>query len=520
MRKVANAVITAFTGNGNAGSTGDGGLATSAELDTPGLLATDASGNVYIADTGNNRVRKVASGLIGTVAGTHIGPPGGMAVNAAGVLFVSEPSLQSISAVTPDGSVTLIAGNGSIGFSGDGGLAPAAMLAEPGGIWLDSKGDILVADTYKYALRTDAGRTHSAFHQRGRCPDRHGGNAAGAAPHRQSILPGRRAHRWTTDCLCGHVGDRYPIDGNPTTDATGMAGIGVTLGGTAGPVVISATLAGLPPVQFHLTSNAPPIIPAIATGGISGAGGSTPPVADLSPGGLASVYGFNFAPAGTSCSRFRTATSVNGSLPTQLAGVCVQVAGVPAFLTYVGSTQVNFQVPNVPVGAPARGSGYELRRLKPSKFTAPVAVPVLAATPEFLYWVKNANGTNPVIAINAVTGAYVGAAGLIAGVTFIPAQPGDYLNTSMASRSDRTDPAIAPGTASATIANTTNAPSLMLGGAALPAANLLYAGASPGSPGLYQMNIQVPAGLASGDYPLVLTLGAFSTPTGAYLTVQ
>jgi uncharacterized protein (TIGR03437 family) len=532
VRKVTQAVISAFAGNGAAGSTGDGGLATSAELNAPGLLTTDAAGAVYISDTGNNRVRKVAGSLIATVAGTqtccgtkngatgtYIGPPGGLAVNAAGTLFVAEPGLQSISAVTPDGAITLIAGTGNIGFSGDGGLALAAMLAEPNGLWLDSKGDILIADTYNSRIRElipDAPTQLSIS----------GGDAQTGTAGTPLALPLTVTASFQAGVPIAGISIAFAVTSGTaflsaattTTDATGTAGVGVTLGGTPGPVTITATLTGLPPVQFHLTAVAAPVIPAIATGGISGAGGSIPPVAALSPGGLATVYGFNFAPAGTS-QQVQASDFVNGSLPTQLAGVCVQVGGVPAFLTYVSATQINFQVPEVPVGASANVVVIANCGGSSPTPTAPVAVPVQAATPEFLYWVKNATGANPVIAVNAVTGAYVGATGLIAGVNFVPAKPGDYLTIYGVSFGP-TNPAIAPGIAPASVAGVTNAYSAVLGTNALPEANLLYVGASPGTAGLYQMNIQVPAGLADGNYPLVLTLGTFSTPTGAYLTIQ
>jgi uncharacterized protein (TIGR03437 family) len=531
VRKVTQGVINLVAGTGTAGSTGDGGLATSATLNSPGLLATDSAGNVYISDTGNNRVRKVASGLMSTVAGvetccgtknggatgTYIGPPGGLAVNASGTLFVSEPSLQSIAAVTPDGAINLIAGTGIIGFSGDGGLAASAELAEPQGLWLDSKGNILVADTYNSRIREltlDAPTSLSIS----------SGDAQSSTAGTPLALPLIVKASFQAGVPIPGISISFAATSGTatlstavaTTDATGSAGIGVTLGGTPGAVVITATLTGLPPVQFHLTAVAAPVVPAIATGGISGAGGSIPPVAALSPGGLATVYGFNLAPAGTSQS-VQASDFVNGSLPTQLAGVCVQVGGVPAFLTYVSATQINFQVPHVPVGTSANVVVVTNCGAANPVPTAGVAVPVQAATPEFLYWVKNANGINPVIAINAVTGAYVGATGLIAGVTFVPAKPGDYLTIYGVSFGP-TSPAIAPGAAPAAVAGTTNAGSVTLG--TTPSFAPLYVGVSPGTAGLYQLNIQVPAGLPNGDYPLILKLGSFSTPTGAYLTIQ
>jgi uncharacterized protein (TIGR03437 family) len=97
------------------------------------------------------------------------------------------------------------------------------------------------------------------------------------------------------------------------------------------------------------------------------------------------------------------------------------------FVTLVTPGQINFQVPTVAVGAgvPVRvrtncGGSNEVA-------SAPQTVAVQAATPEFLYWVKNLDGRNPVVAVDALTGNYLGAAGLIPGVAFAPAKRGDYL---------------------------------------------------------------------------------------------
>ena len=136
-----------------------------------------------------------------------------------------------------------------------------------------------------------------------------------------------------------------------------------------------------------------------------------------------------------------------------------------------------------------------------------------------LFRSKNADGHDPVIAVNSLTGAYVGRAGLIAGASFTPAKAGDYL-TIYGISFGPTTPAVAPGTAPGATAATTNAPVVVLGIVPLDTANVLYAGVSPGTAGLYQLNIQVPAGLADGDYPITLRLGGFVTPPGGYVTVQ
>ena len=150
--------------------------------------------------------------------------------------------------------------------------------------------------------------------------------------------------------------------------------------------------------------------------------------------------------------------------------------------------------------------------------SATQSIATVPATPEFLYWTKPANGQNPVVTVNAVSGAYVGPAGLIPGVTFVPAKPNDIL-TIYAVSFGPTNPASIPGTPPTDAARTVATPTVKLGTTTLDPGLVLYAGVSPGSAGLYQLNIQLPATLADGNYPLVLTLGTVSTPVG-YLTVQ
>jgi uncharacterized protein (TIGR03437 family) len=238
----------------------------------------------------------------------------------------------------------------------------------------------------------------------------------------------------------------------------------------------------------------------------------------ISPGGLATIFGSNFAPAGT-VRAVQAADLVNGNLPTNLAGTCVVADGQQAFLTFVSPGQINFQVPAITVDATVDvqvvancGGADEVRG-------AAAKVRTAAASPEFLYWLKNTDGRNPVIAVNAVTGGYVAAAGLIPGLTFAPAKPGDIL-TIYGISFGPTSPAFAPGAAPVTTANTTNAASVTLGTITLNPADVLYAGVSPGIAGLYQLNIQVPENTPDGDLPLTLSVGSFKTPSLGFLTVR
>jgi uncharacterized protein (TIGR03437 family) len=144
-------VITAYAGNGIQGSSGDGGQATAAELFNPEGLAVDSANNLYIADSGNYRLRMVTpAGVISTVAliGTGVGA---LAVDGSGNVYVSGGEV--VVKVNAAGTVTPFAGNGNAGFSGDNGPAISASLLNPQGLCVDSAGNVYLADTQNNRIR-------------------------------------------------------------------------------------------------------------------------------------------------------------------------------------------------------------------------------------------------------------------------------------------------------------------------------------------------------------------------------
>ena len=173
VRKVAvsTGVITTIAGSGTSGYSGDSGAATSAQLYYPAGMALDGKGNLYIADTGNNVVREVAvsTGIITTVAGSGTAGysgDGGPATNAeldypvfvsldsAGNLFIADTSNDVIRKVNASsGTISTVAGNGEWGYRGDGGPAIAAELVQPRGLTFDIAGDLYIADTGNQVIR-------------------------------------------------------------------------------------------------------------------------------------------------------------------------------------------------------------------------------------------------------------------------------------------------------------------------------------------------------------------------------
>ncbi len=164
-------IITTVAGNGSSGYSGDGSQATGAQMGPTGV-AVDVSGNIYIADAGNNCIRKVnTSGIITTIAGNGYGAgsggitggyngdnipatsaelyyPMGVTVDISGNVYIADYENHRVRKVNTSGVITTIAGTGIIGQSGDGGPATAAELGSPEGVTMDVAGNIYVADNY------------------------------------------------------------------------------------------------------------------------------------------------------------------------------------------------------------------------------------------------------------------------------------------------------------------------------------------------------------------------------------
>ena len=167
--KVAGGIFTAFAGTGQNSYSGDGGPAAMAQIDTPGGVALDLAGNLYIADAANHRIRKMTpGGVITTVAGNgtpgfsgdgksalnaQLNSPGGVAVDPSGTIYIADTNNNRIRVVTPEGIIYTLAGNGNAGYFGDGGMAINGSLHAPQGVAVDSLGNFYIADTLDHRVR-------------------------------------------------------------------------------------------------------------------------------------------------------------------------------------------------------------------------------------------------------------------------------------------------------------------------------------------------------------------------------
>jgi len=362
VRKVAPAgTISTVAGNGISVFFGDGGPATSAALASPTGIAVDAAGNLYIADTLNHRVRRVtAGGIITTVAGNGLrgfagdgGPataafldePYGVAVDTAGNLFIADSSNNRIRKVTTNGAISTLAGNGRYAYAGDGGPATNASLAFPNGVAVDAAGNVYIADTRNARVRkvspngiisTLAGNG-SVFPFVG-----DGGPATSAtvsAPYSvaldgsgnvfvadlQRIRKVSLGGTITTVAGNGNIG--YSGDGGPATSASlGSQGVVVD---AAGNVFIADQSNRVRKVV------APVPAPALNVGGT--ANGASFQVGPLAPGTIASQFGVNLS------GDARLAGSL--PLPTTLGQTSLLLNTRPVPLFFVSPEQINFQIP-------------------------------------------------------------------------------------------------------------------------------------------------------------------------------
>jgi uncharacterized protein (TIGR03437 family) len=597
IRKVSNGVIATVAGDGTRGFDGDNGPATSAELDWPNGVALDSAGNLYVADSDNNRIRKVSNGVIPTVAGngaygysgdggpatsTELSAPYGVAVDSVGNLYVADTGNNRIREVTPAGIISTVAGNGTAGFSGDDGPATSAELDGLRGIVVDAAGNLDIADIMNNRIRQlvtltpfAVGCVYSVDQS---------AQSFGAAGGSVGVLASATSCPWLaisyvdwitiTSGASGSGTGLVTYSVSPNPDLASRSGTIWTAGGNSltvnqsgvtcslavGSRSIPAPASGLTGGTLTVTSNAPDCqwtavanvpwilvsagntgtgsgtvtytvgvntgglrtgtitvagqkvyvnqaasggsvssLASLSVGGIVNAASSSPPIA---PGSFVSIYGQNLADTATDWS----SAIVNGKLPTSLGGVQVVVDGQSAFISYVQPTQVNVLTP-------------------PDSAVGPVEVDVITNHGTVVA-IGTMAGISPALftyalqsrfyadALFATDYAYVAAVGALPGVTSRPAKAGDYVLL-FATGLGQTNPPYPVGqvlTAAYPVPDPSKV-SVQIGGQPAPVqfAGMTYAG-------LFQINIQVPNGIPAGDQPIVLAVAGQASLPAVYLT--
>lgn len=489
-----------FAGTGTAGFSGDGGQARSAQLSGPTDIAVDPAGNVYLVDSGVSRIRRVdISGVITTIIGNGTrataetvvpeGPaletaisPVGIAVDAAGRVTLAEGRIPMIRQFDPaTRRVRRIAGETPGGLAATGSGAASVTVDSTGSIYFTTVDNII------RVLRPLTASRFEAVSGTGQ-----------SAPVNTKLATPLVVRAASADGPLAGVSVGFSATGatvspaSAMTDAEGLARTEVTLGGTLGPVTITATVEGLTPVTFQATATAAvvtnPNRPAIRAGGVATAG-AFGGLSTISPGTWIEIFGSNLATATRPWGGddFRGAQA-----PTELDGVKVSVNNQAAFVAFISPNQINAQVPGgigtgmVPVTVTNTNGTSESFMIN-----AAAASPALLAPPVF-----SIGGVQYVVALHQ-DGAFVGREGLIPGANFRPARAGDVL-TLYGVGFGATTPAVPPGVV---VSGTPALPAVAvrLGDTA---ANVLFAGLAPSAVGLYQFNIVVPAGVPEGDVAL------------------
>jgi uncharacterized protein (TIGR03437 family) len=458
--------VTTIAGIGVQGFSGDGGLATAAALGRAVALALDPSGNLYIVDSVNQRVRRVATnGIITTIAGNgtsaYAGDGGlatlasfsfplGVAVDGSGNVYIADAGNNRVRKITAAGAISTVAGNGQAGFSGDGGTATSAALNLPSDVALDSAGNLYIADAGNNRIRmvsstgvitTIAGTSTNGF-------------SGDGGPAAQAVL-------------------NYPW--GLATDASGDVYVADRVNGRIR--LISANLTAPPSVPANAVLNAASFATDVA----------------VAPGAIVAIFGSNLAVG--------SMPATQSPLPIELDQTSVTFNGVAAPLFYVSPGQINAQVPfSIPSGS------VSVQVSRGTSTSTAEMVNIASASPG-IFIVNQANQT----------GAIVHLSGTVV-TTSAPAVAGEYLSIyctglgplNMAVQSGTAGPTTAP------LPQTVTTPTVTIGGTA---AVVAYSGLAPGFVGLYQVNVQVPAGLTAGNQQIQIVTGAAASNT-ATLAIQ
>jgi uncharacterized protein (TIGR03437 family) len=471
-------VIATIAGNGSPGFSGDGGQATSAALNTPMAVATDSTGNIYIADYANSRIRRVSpAGIITTVAGGALLPgfsgdggravgaalnfPGGVAVDAPGNLYIADMNNHRIRKVDTAGTITTVAGNGTKGFSGDGGPATAAALNLFGthaGLAVDTAGNLYIPDIANHRVRKV--------------------DTAGII---------------TTVAGNGIAG--FSGDGGPATSAglNNPTDVGVDAAGAL--YIADTTNNRVRKVTAPASTNAP----AIASNGVVNGASFQPGIVSNS---WVTIQGTSLAPGTNTWAN----AIVNGNLPTSLDRVTVTIGGKPGYLYYVSPSQINLIAPDIPAGAT------QVTVTTPSGASSTYTVNASLFGPAFFLW-----PSQQVVATRQDF-SFAARNGTFAGAQTVAAKPGEVIIL-WGTGFGPTAPAAPTGVQipSDRTYSTTTLPVVTVNHVA---ATVYGAALAPGFAGLCQVAIQVPATLTDGDWAVTATIEGVSSAPGTILAVR
>lgn len=502
VRKIdSNGFITTVAGTGVAGSSGDGGAATSAQLAYPRGVAVDAQGVLYISDSGNSRIRKVATdGKISTLAGTDGGQlkyPRGLAIDAAGSLYIADSWNYRVQKITAQGQISTFAGNGTYGTAGDEGKATDASLGVVQALAFDRQGNLYVSDVYNHSVRKitaagvistvigggfgaggDGGPARSAqlSFPRGLAADAQGNlYVVDAGNHRVRVV----RSNGTIGTVAGTGTPGFSGDGGPPAAAQLNNPYDVVIDSSGALVVADIR-------NYRLRKAVPgaAAAPALAaSAGVQNAATFAPPAA---PGMLATIWGERLAP--------QAAQASAKPLPTSLVNTSVTVDGTAIPLLYVSAGQINAQLP----GSLSLGT-HTLKVIAVGVESSPMQFDVQATSPG-IYLLGGTQGAvlNQDNSINSATNRAARGSWVV-----IYANGQGLVNPAVA---DGVDAAADP------LSWTPVMPTVQIGGK--QASETYFSGLAPTYVGLWQINVKVPADAPTGGaVDLVISLGGLASNT-------
>ncbi len=495
IRKLSNGVLTTVAGNGALGFGGDGGPATAAQLAGPTGIAFDSQGALYIADTYNHRVRKVANGVISTVAGNGTrgdtgdnGPalaatlfrPTAVAVNTAGTLYITDQGNQ-VRKVS-NGVITAAACDGTYGYVGDNVPALSAQCKYPGALTVDAAGNLYFADTGNGYVRevTPDGIIHTVAGIGKQAGDGIPAVNALVSPNSLTVdaagnlyIGDNGAIRKVTNGMIDTIaGGGYLPSGNDFVRSGALGSIPGIAVDPAGKIYFSDS--GHQTVRVATPQSGIPV----SISSIRNAGSNLQ--SWIAPGEIIVITGSDLGPADLTMGGL----TVDGVFDTQVAGASVQINGVPAPMIYTSARQV---AAVAPYGAVATGppllNGVTVTFQGSVSTTARIA----GAKWQLGLFTGNASGTGQAAVVNQ-DGTINSAAH--------PAAPGSVISLYATGEGATTPGGIDGKPASSPLPIPSTPFTVTIGGQTVTPE---YAGGAPGEiAGLMQINVRIPANLAPG----------------------
>jgi uncharacterized protein (TIGR03437 family) len=515
--KVFDSRIHVLAGVGARSFSGDGGPAALAQFDTPAGMAYDAAGNLYVADSKNHRVRKITpEGIVTTVAGNalpgfsgdngrataaELNSPSDVAVDFNGNLFIADTGNNRVRMVFPTGIIGTLAGNGNTAFFGDGGNSVAAALNRPQGVGVDLDGTVYIADTGNGRIR----RVRSAIID----------TVADGLSAPTGVVVDDTYAVWVADPGSGSV-RRFSTSGTVNAPLPGARGITIDPagnvfaagldrvvkvgldgsitpiagtgqccyagdGGPAGAARLNAPWglaadssgniliadSGNDAIRVAAVTASTFFIRAIVNGASNQAGG-------IAPGEIVTIYGAGLGPA-------TIVVAPPDTQPTDLAGTRVLVNGVPVRLLYVSAGQIAAIMPAPLVGTNA-GIVVDVNNVQ----TQPFPLSIVAAAPGI--FTADSTGLGQARAVNADGSANGGSRPALVGTTLTLFATGEGLFADAIG--------VSIGGLSALVQNATRTPS-----------------------GVLQVTVSVPSGI-TGRLPVVLTAGSLTSQPGVTVAIQ